>query len=176
MNRMLHVKKFFKKPFNARSKSSEVSGSSTGKAGSDEKRVKKKEVRAEEEKKEKKLKDDVGFDCHYWNGENQMASDCMLHKRDEKKNKLKDEAYYVERLEEVHAKAKGLSLVAKGMYEDESTYQIWSSGSDDEEAQNPTHGAMFSMHEDEEEEKIIGKWFISTSSHKSPMTSQVHSV
>ena len=61
-----------------------------------------------------------------------MANDCMLRKRDEKRIKIKDEAYYVERLEEVHEKAKGLSLVDKGMDDDEGTYQIWSSGSDDE--------------------------------------------
>ena len=35
---------------------------------------------------------------------------------------------------------------------------------------------MFAMHEEEEEEKITGKCFVSTSSHKSPMTSQVRSL
>ena len=43
-----------------------------------------------------------------------MANDCMLRKKDENKNKVKDEAYYIERLEEVQAKAKGMSLVARG--------------------------------------------------------------
>ena len=51
----------------------------------------------------------------------------MLRKRDEKKNKVKYEAYYMERLEEVREKAKGLSLVAKGADEEDGTYQILSS-------------------------------------------------
>ncbi|XP_052624916.1 uncharacterized protein LOC128132402 [Lactuca sativa] len=40
-------------------------------------------------------------------------------KRNEKKSKIKDEDYYLEKLEEVRAKAKGLSLVAKGVDENE---------------------------------------------------------
>ena len=55
---------------------------------------------------------DSKIDCHYCHGANHMASDCMLRKKDEKNNKVKDEAYYVECLEEVCAKAKGMSLVA----------------------------------------------------------------
>ncbi|XP_023748037.1 uncharacterized protein LOC111896263 [Lactuca sativa] len=60
-----------------------------------------KEVKSDEVKVKKKLKGDSGVDCHYCNGANHMANDCMLRKRDEKKNKVKDEAYYVEILEEV---------------------------------------------------------------------------
>ncbi|KAL7614614.1 hypothetical protein Lser_V15G06614 [Lactuca serriola] len=160
------VKRFFKKSFNAKSKTTDGKGNFATKTVSEEKKMEKKEVRIDEEKKEKRLKGDSGFDYHYCNGSNHMENDCMLSKRDEKKSKIKDEAYDVEKLEEVHAKAKGLSLVAKGMDEDEGTYQISSSGSDDEEAQNPTHGAMFAMHEDEEEEKINGKCFVSTSYHQ----------
>ena len=54
------------------------------------------------------------MDCHYCNGPNHLANDCMLRKRDEKKNNTKDEAYYVEKLEELCAKTKNLSLVAHG--------------------------------------------------------------
>ena len=53
-----------------------------------------------------------------------MASDCMLRKRDEKKNRVKYEAYYVERLEEVRANMKGMSLVSIGSGEEDDTYQI----------------------------------------------------
>ena len=52
----------------------------------------------------------------------------MLWKKDEKKDIVKDEAYYVERLEEVTARMKGMSLVAKGSGEGDGTYQVWSSG------------------------------------------------
>ena len=37
-------------------------------------------------KVEKKLKGDSGVDFHYCNGANHMASDCMLRKKEEKKN------------------------------------------------------------------------------------------
>ena len=74
--------------------------------------MEKKEVKAKDTKVEKKIKGDSGFDCHYCNRANHTANYCMLRKRDEKKNKVKDEAYYVERLEEVRAKMKGMSLVA----------------------------------------------------------------
>ena len=90
----------------------------------DEKRIEKKEMKTEEAKIKKKLKEDLGFDCHYCNGVNHMASDCMLKKRDEKKSRVKEKAYYVERLEEERAKTKGMSLVAMGMDEEEGTYQI----------------------------------------------------
>ena len=46
---------------------------------------------------------------------------------------MKDEAYYAAKLEEVKAKTKGMSLVARGTSEEEGTYLIWSSRSDDEE-------------------------------------------
>ena len=65
----------------------------------------------------------------------------------------------------VRSKAKGMSLVAKGVDEEDGTYQIWSSGSDDEEMRNPTHGAMYAVHEEDEDEKITGKCFVTTSSH-----------
>ena len=50
---------------------------------------------------------------------------------------MKDEAYYVVRLEEVRAKTKGLYLVAKGGVEGDETYQIWSSSFEDEEIRTP---------------------------------------
>ena len=53
---------------------------------------------------------------------NHLAVDCMLRKREEKKERVKDEVHYVDRLEEVRAKTKGLSLVAKGGVEGDETY------------------------------------------------------
>lgn len=77
------------------------------------KKNEKNDVKAEDMKVEKKLKGDSGVDCHYCYDANHMASDCMLQKKEDKKNKVKDEAYCVERLEELRAKAKNLSLVAR---------------------------------------------------------------
>ena len=65
---------------------------------------------------------DSGIDCHYCNGANHLANDCMLRKKEEKKNKVKDEVYYSEKLEEVRVKAKGMPLVAKGEQEEEGVY------------------------------------------------------
>ena len=115
----------------------------------------------------KKLKGDSRIYCHYCNGANHFAADSMLRKKEEKKEKVKDEAYYSEKIEELHAKTKGVSLVAKGESDDEEsgTYQIWSSGSDDEEMRHPTHGAMFTSFEDCEED-ISGRCFVSKSTDK----------
>ncbi|XP_023757104.2 uncharacterized protein LOC111905646 [Lactuca sativa] len=85
-----------------------------------------------------------------------------------------------ERLEEVRAKAKNLSLVAKGEHQDEDgTYQIWSSGSNDEETRNPTHGAMYAKIEedsDDEEFEEKGRCFVSKTADKSPMTTKVQKI
>ena len=56
----------------------------------------------------------------------------MLKKKEEKRDKIKDEAYYALKIEELMKKSKNLSLVVKNMNEDDGKYQIWSSGSDDE--------------------------------------------
>lgn len=58
----------------------------------------------------------------------------MLKKNVEKKEKLKDEAYYAMKIKEV---------LVKGLNDDDIIYQIWSFGTNDEEMQNPAHGAMF---------------------------------
>nr|KAJ0213712.1 hypothetical protein LSAT_V11C400159680 [Lactuca sativa] len=136
------VKKIFKKPFNSKSKTSESKGSLSRKIVREEKKVEKKGVKYEDAKTVKKLKGDSGFDSHYCNGANHMASDCMLRKREEKKNRVKYEAYYLERHEEIRAKTKGVSLVGKGSGEEDGTYQIWSSRSDNGEMQNSMHGAI----------------------------------
>ncbi|KAI3723807.1 hypothetical protein L2E82_35565 [Cichorium intybus] len=72
---------------------------------------------------EKKLLGDSVYDCNYCFGKNHLAKDYMLRKANEKKERVKDEAYYTKKLEE-----------------------IWSSGSDDDEIRKPTHGAMFTAH------------------------------
>ncbi|XP_023757080.2 uncharacterized protein LOC111905620 [Lactuca sativa] len=132
------VKKFFKKPFNPKGKKSEHKGSFMKSVEEEKKKFKKseeKDQKMKEFKGEKKLKGDSGIDYHYCNGSNNFIVGCMLRNKEEKKNKNKDEAYYMEKLEEVREKAKGVSLVARRESEDEEsgTYQIWSSSSDDEE-------------------------------------------
>lgn len=48
----------------------------------------------------------------------------MLKKKEEKQDKVKDEAYYTLKIKELRAKSKNLSLVEKGMDKDDGTYQI----------------------------------------------------
>lgn len=127
------------------------------------------------------LKGDTGINCHYCYGANHLAVDCLLRKKEEQKSKTKDEAYYTEKLEEVKKKAKNLSLVAHGETESDGTYQIWSSGSDDEEMKNPTHGAMYAKMEedsddDEQNDEVCGRCFVSNSTDKSPMTTKVRNI
>ena len=64
-------------------------------------------MKATKAKIEKKLKGDSGINCHYCNGANNLANDCMLRRKEEKKNKVKDKSYYVEKLEKVRTKARG---------------------------------------------------------------------
>ncbi|XP_023771670.1 uncharacterized protein LOC111920326 [Lactuca sativa] len=107
------VKKFLKRPFNTKGKKSEMKGNFTKSGVAEKKKFEKPEKnddKVKEFKSEKKLKGDSGVDCHYRNGVNHFAIDCMLQKKEEKKNRVKDEAYYAEKVEEVCEKAKGLSL------------------------------------------------------------------
>ncbi|XP_023745018.1 uncharacterized protein LOC111893181 [Lactuca sativa] len=171
------VKKFFKKPFNSKVKQSEGKGSFVNKAaGEEKKKFEKNDGKGAKEKIEKKPKGDSGMDCHYCNGSNHLENDCMHRKKDEKKNRIKDEAYYVERLEEMRTKAKNLYLVAEGEHENDGTYQIWSSGSDDEEMCNPKHGAMYTKLEEDSDEEVKSRCFVSKSADKSPITTKVRNI
>lgn len=145
----------------------------------------------------KKLKGDYGYNFDYFNGNNHLAKDCMLKNKEEKKEKEKNKAYYAMKLEEIHAQTKNLYLVAKGYNDEEGTYQIWSSRSNDEEMRNPNHRVIFAKHvkvhsgeknlsgesgedsgmeemkkEKKEEEMIIGNCFVTTAP-RSPITEKV---
>ncbi|XP_023760141.1 uncharacterized protein LOC111908554 [Lactuca sativa] len=108
-----------------KAKQTEVKGSFVSKAaGEEKKKVEKNDSKVFEGKNEKKLKGDSGVDCYYCNGANHRSNDCMLRKKDERKNLVKDEAYYAEKIEEVRAKTKNLSLIATGEQDEAGTYQI----------------------------------------------------
>ena len=47
----------------------------------------------DEEKKDKKLLGDSGYDCNYCHDKNHFAKECMLSRMNEKKDTEKDEAY-----------------------------------------------------------------------------------
>lgn len=67
----------------------------------------------------------------------------MLGKKEENKEKVKDKAYYVVKIEEIRARPKVFYLIARGDDKEEETYQSWSSRSNKEEMRNPTHGEMY---------------------------------
>ena len=71
-----------------------------------------------------------------------------------------------------------MSLVARGSGEEDGTYPIWSSGSEDEEMRNPMLGALYANFEEgsEVEETMAGKCFVTTDADKSPMTSKVRNL
>ena len=71
----------------------------------------------------------------------------MLKKQEEEKEKVKDEAYYTIKIEELGVKLKNLSLVDKNSSEEDGTYQIWSSRSDEEEMHHPTDGVLFAKYQ-----------------------------
>lgn len=160
------------------------------------------EKKEEENKIEKKLKGDSGYNCNYCNGYNHHVQDYMLRKKEEKKEKVKYEAYYSMKLEEFHTKSKNLSLMVKGVDDNKGTYQIWSYGSDDDDMHHPTHGVLFVKYEEgeserkslagddeedihweymekekgeeseEEDEELTGKCFVTTTP-KSPLTTKI---
>lgn len=53
---------------------------------------------------------------------------------------------------------------------------MWSLGTEDEEIRNPTHGTMFTSFEEDDEEKVTRKCFVSTYTQNFAMTSQVRSL
>ena len=48
-----------------------------------------------------KLKRDSGYDCNYCNGSNHLEKYYMLQKKEEKKERVKDEANYTRKIEEL---------------------------------------------------------------------------
>lgn len=84
----------------------------------------------------------------------------MLRKKEEKNGKVKDETYYAITIEELRAMSKNLFLVAKDSNDDDGTYQIWSSGFDDEYIRHPTHGVMYEKHvvDDSSDKSMFGEF------------------
>lgn len=68
------------------------------------------------------MKGVLEYDYNCYNGKNRLAKYCMLRMKEEKKEKVKEEAYFLMNLEELHTKSKNLSLTAKGADEGDGTY------------------------------------------------------
>ncbi|KAL4564910.1 hypothetical protein LXL04_028986 [Taraxacum kok-saghyz] len=133
-------KKFFKKNYSKFNKF-ESKRNFGGGSGYKKKEEDEKEKRGEEEK-EKKLLGDSGYDCHYCNGKNHLAKDCVLRRKQEKVEVVKDEAYYTQKIANLKIKKPtGNAMIVETVHSDsEGNMEVWSSGSDDEEMRRPTHG------------------------------------
>ena len=143
-------KKYYKNKYNSGSKFNKFA-----KNFANPEKKKKEDADSSEVKKE--LTEDSGYDCHFCNGKNHLAKDCMLKKKKEKENVTKDEAYYVEKLANFrNLNVKGTNLLVTR--DDAEGMEIWSSGSDDEEMLQPTHGAMFAR-----DAKVNGRCFMARS-------------
>lgn len=68
--------------------------------------------------------------------------------------------------------------MANGWDENDGTYLIWSSRSDDEEMRHQNHGEMFAQFEEEisNDKNVTRTCLISTRADKSPMTSKVRNI
>lgn len=84
--------------------------------------MEKAEKKEQEKKLKVKLKRDSGYNYNYCSGHNHLAKDCMLRKKEEKKEKVNFEVYFAKRLEEVCDQMKNLSLLAKGYDDSDDTY------------------------------------------------------
>ena len=115
--------KFYKKLISGNIKNSYVKNPLSN-SSAEKKCIEKEEKKEEEKKFEQKLKGDPGYNCNYCNGNNHLAKDFMIRKKEEKKEKVKDKAYYAIKLEEVHGKTNNLSLAAKDVGDDDGSYQI----------------------------------------------------
>lgn len=80
------------------------------------------EDKIEEKKIEKKLKEDYGYNWNYCDRQNYLARDYMLWKQEEKKEKVKDDAYYEINIEERSEKSINLSLATKNSNAEDRTY------------------------------------------------------
>ncbi|KAL4580202.1 hypothetical protein LXL04_016386 [Taraxacum kok-saghyz] len=140
-------KKYYKNKYNSGSKFNKFA-----KNFANPEKKKKEDADSSEVKKE--LTEDSGYDCHFCNGKNHLAKDCI---KKEKENVTKDEAYYVEKLANFrNLNVKGTNLLVAR--DDEEGMEIWSSGSDDEEMLRPTHGAMFAR-----DAKVTGRCLMAKS-------------
>ncbi|KAL7585167.1 uncharacterized protein LOC111912704 [Lactuca sativa] len=103
----------------------------------------------EEEKKEKKVVDDSGYDCNYFHGKNHLAKECMLRRKNEKNEGEDEEAYHMQKLEEIKKKKSSDNympafVVQENLAQGEfGGVEVWSTDSEDEEVRKPTHGRVF---------------------------------
>ncbi|KAI3523775.1 hypothetical protein L1887_02171 [Cichorium endivia] len=128
-------KKFFKKNF-SRFRNRAKQGNSSSEKPKEE------GYKNTQHDEENKIKGDSGYECHYCHGKNHFAKECLLRRQNEKKEKEKDEAYYVQKIEELRKKDKSTAKPAFVVQEDDEDgmVEVWLTDSEDDEVRKPTHG------------------------------------
>ncbi|KAI3505861.1 hypothetical protein L1887_28170 [Cichorium endivia] len=140
-------KMFFKKNFSKFKNRSRHGGFNFEKISEDNQRKKSED--------EKKLVGDSGYDCHFCKGKNHFIKDCLLRKQTEKKEQVKDEAYYAKKIAELK-KNDASSTKAAFVVKEDSEYgavEVWSMDLEDEEVRNPTHGRCLMVKADSSESR-----------------------
>lgn len=75
----------------------------------------------------------------------------MLRKQSEKKEKEKDESYYIQKIEDLRKmKLNRKALTVGDGDSDNGNIEVWSTYSEDEEVRKPTHEAYFVVNKTEE--------------------------
>ena len=71
-----------------------------------------------------------------------MAKDCVLQRKQGKEEKIKDEAYYAQKIANLKInKPVSHTMIVENVNSDsEGNMEVWSSGSDDEEMRRPSRG------------------------------------
>lgn len=101
----------------------------------------------DEDKQEKKLLGDSGYECNYCHGKNHFAKECILRRISEKKEEEKDEYYYLQKIENLRKKTSTdnvkPALIVPEEVDEFGHVEVWSTDSEDEEVQKPLHGRCF---------------------------------
>ena len=109
---------------------------------------------------------DTDYDCNYCHGKNHLAKECMLQRLNEKKEGEDDEAYYMQKLEQIKKKKntnKSMNDLIMQKNDDENEFggvEVWSTDSEDDDVRRPTHGKVFVAKE--ESSQFIGRCLMVT--------------
>ncbi|KAI3700158.1 hypothetical protein L2E82_44777 [Cichorium intybus] len=86
-------------------------------------------------------------------GKNHFIKDYLLQKQTEKKEQVKDEAYYAKKIANLK-KVDASTIKSAFVVQEDSKYgavEVWSTDSDDEEVRKPTHGRCLMVKGDSSE-------------------------
>ncbi|KAI3510079.1 hypothetical protein L1887_25606 [Cichorium endivia] len=88
-------------------------------------------------KSREKVIGDSCYNCHYCKGKNHFAKDCLLGKQNEKKEQVKNKAYYAQKIKDLKKKEASIAKPTFVVQEvdENGIVEVWSMDSEDEEVQ-----------------------------------------